>query len=171
MAFVSLTSLSVRKQTHINVRQVTYKTQVKTFENLRIACSISSFDEPDIRKLTFQSSENYEKRNFAIPLQKAWSGELATTGAWERPISTSFREEVMVTPESSEAFGRLQRDLASERRESLRRLEEDKRKPRQGRPTCGPEEGVGVFSNGSDFGSSKIKCLEYWGRPGRMFQE
>ncbi|GJD07753.1 hypothetical protein Gasu2_20930 [Galdieria sulphuraria] len=156
MAFASSTSFIVGKLKSSNVRQVAYKTQVKTFENLRIYSSISSFDEPDFQKLTFHPTESYEKRNFAHPLQKVWSGEVATTGAWERPISTSFREEVLVTPESSEAFGRLQRELASERRESLRRLEEERRKPRLGRPTCGPEEGVGVVSNASDFGSSKI---------------
>ncbi|KAK4523914.1 hypothetical protein GAYE_SCF00G1812 [Galdieria yellowstonensis] len=165
MAFVTCTGFTVKKPKHNNAKHTSHRTKIMASN------SISAFDEPDMQKVTFRPSESYQNRNFAHPLQKTWSGELSTSGAWERPISTSFLEEVVVPPESSEAFSRLQRDLAMERRESLRRLEDQKKTPKQGRPTCGPEEGVGVFSNASDFGTSKIKCVEYWGRPGRMFQE
>eukprot|EP00871_Galdieria_phlegrea_P000059 jgi/Galph1/1053/GphlegSOOS_G5904.1 len=112
--------------------------------------SFSAFDEPSPDKVAFSSKEKYDKRNFAHPLQRVWAGELETAGVWNRPLSSNFREEV---------------ELAAERREMLRRLEEEARKPKQGRPTCGPDEGAWRISNAGDFGSSKIKCVEYWGRP------
>lgn len=122
-----------------------------------------------LRHYVTRPLETYDDRSFATILPRTWEGETTTIGVSDvEPVTKEQLEEARKVPVDAASTGAFVEFAAMMKDEREQQLAEQARRnalPKEGRPTCGKEEGTSLVSNYQPILIDGVKCVEYWGVP------